>query len=121
MVDIVQTKKLIGVVCKLANAGGSILQDGKVGINDLSYVWSLLMDADIQAIATLDMAVVAKELGELSEAELEVLRAFVVARLDLPQDNVEATIEQALALGLKLYSAITAVLAFIKQMKPAAV
>jgi len=114
-------KKLIKGICAFGNAGGSILEDGKVSISDIGALKYLvgakdLLDVDVKALL--------EEFKDLDEQEKVVILSEIEAEFDIPQDEVEAKVEDAFALGLKaidIYRVnedyVKEIIAFIKSFK----
>lgn len=99
MTGIVETKEALGFILTFGNAVGKSLEDGRMGITDLSHFVGL--------IATLppamnDAGKIPSELKDLDAAEKAELLDYAVEVFDLPQDGIEAKVEKYLKLAVDL-------------------
>ena len=93
------TQKAVVAIAVLANSIGKVLEDGKVGITDLVHVY-----APIAAINTAlkDFKQIPAQIRDLDTAELAQLRETFIREFDLPQDGIEAVVEQAVDVTARL-------------------
>ena len=106
---ITEVKELATAAAKLGTAAGRILEDGKVGLADMVHVPMIL--GGLKDLSGVEFASLLPELKDLSEGERDELAAHFGALFDLPNDGVEAIVEQGLAIVLM---ALEAILAFVK-------
>ncbi len=94
------TKELLIFGTTLASGIGRALEDGKLSLRDMSELFSIITTANaaFQGIQN-----VPEELKDLSKSELQILVAQMKADLDLPNDELEKTIEKGFDFLLKLY------------------
>lgn len=94
-----ETKELIGLALKIANATGAALEDGKVDFVDI-VKFTPVVGALASGLTGLEM--IPSELSKMTEAEYKDLIEWAKAEFDIPQDRVEERVELALDAGLKI-------------------
>ncbi len=105
-------KKILALAVALGNAGGAVLEDGKIGLGDVSALFKL--SAVVDLFAEIDFSAVLPEASELSAEEMAVLKAEL-AKLELPQEMIEQKIESLFALACEVYLAISKLVALFKK------
>ncbi len=80
---------------KSLNGLGKSLQDGKLSLTDSMYFLSAVKEAPA---AFSGMGKIPAELADLDDAEKSIMKQLIEKELDLPQDQVEEYLEQALKL-----------------------
>lgn len=88
-----ETQEMLDFVLGLGNALGKSLVDGKVGIGDVHNFVAPLMTA---GNAFNNAVGIPAELRDLSAVEKEALLARVKQKFDLPDDKLEAIVENSL-------------------------
>lgn len=89
-------KKIISVGAKIGNIGGMTFQDGQINKDDL-----LVLPSFFELFPTLiavQWTQIVPEAKDISESESAELIDWFKYEFNIPQDNVEVTIEQALSL-----------------------
>lgn len=91
-------------VAKSASALGAVLADGTVDMKDLPQVPKLF--AALREFSHVDFNTLLPEADDLDEAERIELHAVFVQYFDLPNDNIEAAIEQGYEILMMALQAI---------------
>ena len=91
---IVETKEALDLILTLGNAIGMSLEDGKLGLADLTNFLGVIY---LVGPAIGNYKLIAGEIMDLDDAEKVDLYAFVQNKFDIPQDELELKIE----IGLK--------------------
>jgi len=101
--------EVVGFVIALGNAFGEALEDGKLSIADALVFWEPLSEL---GEAVNDFNRVGDEYRTMlkSPDELQALVDWTKEEFDVPEDNVEAIIEEAITAGL-------AILKFVAKVK----
>lgn len=88
-------------ICALANSIGEVAEDGKMDLRDATHLMPLLykLPSAVDGIQEIP-----SEVAELSSEDIAELAQMVKDELDLPQDKVEAAIEESIDLCLRLYA-----------------
>ena len=97
--DIIQTRELVHFVIQFGNALGASLEDGKVGMSDLGHFFGAMTSA---AAAFSNMQEIPKELKDLDAAEKMELLLMIEEEFDIPQDELETTLERVLKTGVAI-------------------
>ena len=92
-------REVLFFLTSLANAIGSSLEDDKIDMYDLQHFFTALTSMGA-AIAGSEEAI--KVLPQLSAEQMNSLVAYAAAELNLPDDNLEETIEEGVELAVKL-------------------
>jgi hypothetical protein len=100
MYGVDELKKLLSLAFAGASAVEKALADGQIALNDLAFVVPLVLAA---GPAVKDIAMLPKELADLSESEVEQLVSFV--REKLPDVAPQAAMA-ALNAGLEMVVAL---------------
>lgn len=95
-----QLKNVLSFVMTLGEAIDISLADGKITLADAINFFNVLKVAG-PAFQNFDE--LKKELDSLDEAKSKELQAFVKENFDLAEDNIEAAVEQGLAVISSLY------------------
>lgn len=98
-----ETKELLKFVIALGEALESAMEDKKFDVAELSLLIGPLMQVG-PAFEGMDK--IGEEIKTVDAAGLAELVAFAKEELDLKADNIEKIIEEALDLGVKVYSFI---------------
>jgi hypothetical protein len=99
-----ELKEALSFGIALGNGLGKSLEDGKIDFTDVINLWKAINTAN----AAIDGAFkIPAELAQLDDAKLLILRDFVKAEFDIPQDSVEAVIEAAIGLSLHAYKFVS--------------
>lgn len=101
MAKLKETKELLGFVCALANSIGKIGENGKPALRDIMHLVPLIHKIPTAMDGIADIP---QEVKAMSEADLAELVQSIKDDLDLPQDKVEAAIEDSLDVAVKLYA-----------------
>jgi hypothetical protein len=95
--------EVLKFVCALGNAIGEAAKDGEISLGDATHLIPLLY----RLPAAVDgMADIAAEVKDMSQDEMDALIAMVKEELDLPQDQIEVAVEEALDIAIKLYALV---------------
>lgn len=96
-----ELKDVLSFVCALANTIGEISDDGKISRTEVLALLPLLykIPTAIDGIGEIP-----SEVSELNQEDIEGLAQMVKDELDIPQDKIEAAIEDGIDLCLKLYA-----------------
>ena len=106
-------KSVVETATFAANIAGKIMEDGEVGFQDLMQLPPLL--TALVALTKLDLKSLSAQVLDLDAAEKEVLVKLFEARLDLPNDGIEAKLEVGVKLVADVAMAIKGLLAVIKK------
>ena len=94
-----ETKEALGFIISLGEGVALSMEDG-ISLDDVAHFMEALTRAPA---AFADIAMVPKELADLSGEEAQELKDFVAADFDIPNDKLEEVIEHALKLLADLY------------------
>jgi hypothetical protein len=97
-------KKVISIGAKLGNLGGKVLEDNKVNAADFVHVGDLVTMFPL--MLSVDFAMVMPEAKDIQAGEADEMIAHFKAEFDIPQDNLEVTIETVLDVALTVVNAI---------------
>lgn len=100
IVGFTETKQVIKLVIGIGRGIELSLKDDKFTLSDLPNFFSVIMDL-LPAVEGVED--VALEFKLATEEEVEELKAYVKAELDLEDDKVEEFIEDAFAVVLDIY------------------
>lgn len=101
MAKLKETKELVSFVCALANSLGKIGENGKPALRDVMHLVPLMYKIPTAIDGVDDIP---QEVKAMSEADLAELVQSIKDELDLPQDKIEAAIEDGLDVAVKLYA-----------------
>jgi hypothetical protein len=101
MAKLKETKELVSFVCALANSIGKISANGKPALRDIMHLVPLIHKLPTAMDGIADIP---QEIKAMSEADVVALVQSIKDDLDLPQDKIEAAIEDSLDVAVKLYS-----------------
>ena len=99
-----ELKKIVTIGSKLGNIGGKVLEDGKVNPADFVHVGDLVTMFPLLLSVHFDQAI--PEAKDIQAGEADELIAHFKAEFDIPQDNLEVTIETVLDVVLTVVNAI---------------
>jgi hypothetical protein len=99
MAGIEQSKDMLKFVISLGNTLGKTLEDGKIGLTEIPQFLSPML---LAPSAISGAAEIPAEFSDLTDEEKAELVEFVKSEFDLPQDKIEAAVED----GLKLVADI---------------
>lgn len=102
MFGIENLKKLVGFGCDLAKQIASSLSDGWQWTDAFSFVDEI---AAIPGVVK-SFPAIKQELTDLSAEERAELHTFVVEKFDIPNDKVEAFIENALGVAINIVALV---------------
>jgi hypothetical protein len=100
MAGIQETKDVISAGIAFGEGLGKALEDGAIGVGDIGHFIEVVVRLP-EALEGINEVPV--ELKDLDEAELAELVTFIGEEFDIPQDEVEAKIEDTLIFMLELY------------------
>jgi hypothetical protein len=113
-------KKIIVLGSKLGNIAGKSMEDNKVNLADLVLLPGLVMV--FPTMLEIDWSQAVPEAVDLSSEEAAELVACFCECFDIPQDDVEAKIENALKVVAKLVDCIQSLIKlFVKPAVAAAI
>lgn len=98
-VSIKETKELVGFALFTVKAVGTSMSDGKIGFEDAWRMIELLQKAQP---AFAGVAEVPAEIADLDSAEVDELKKYILSEFDIPNDQLESVIKDALMIGLAL-------------------
>lgn len=101
MAKMKELKEAVGFVCSLANSIGKMSENGTPTLRDAMHLVPLLYKLPTAIDGASEIPA---EVGAMSEEDLAALVQSVKDDLDLPQDKVEAAIEDGLDVAIKLYA-----------------
>jgi hypothetical protein len=113
VMDIASIKKIISMGAKLGNVCGMAFQDGKLGMDDIALIPQLIQI--IPLAIEVKWTEVLPEIKDFSLAEGEELLAHFRNEFDIPQENIEITIELVLSVVLKITSLIIELIQVFKK------
>lgn len=96
-----ELKELLSFMCALANAIGEASEDGKISRSEALGMLPLLYDVPS---AFSGMTEIPAEVSDLSQEDIEELAQMMKDELELPQDKIEAAIEDSIDICLKIYA-----------------
>lgn len=105
MAGVQESKDVIKFVCALTNAIAEACRDGKPTLSDGIQLLPVLKRLPA---ALEDIHLIPEEASDYDVEELAELSALVKEELDLPNDKVEAAVEQVLDMVVKLYALVKA-------------
>lgn len=108
-IGIQNTKEMLKFIVTLGMSVDKALEDGKVSVLDLPLIMAPMSAAPA---AFGDMALIPKEVSDLSAEEKAELVSYFETEFDIKDDKAEHMIEKALKLGLAVYE-------FIQDLKAA--
>jgi hypothetical protein len=98
-----ETKEALDLVIAGTKAGFAVAADGKVDLNDLGHVMTLVPHI---GPGVENLALVPHELKDLDESEVAELLAHVSAKLVLDSPKARVYVEQSLKIAHKLYGIV---------------
>lgn len=118
-IGIDELTKVVDVLAGLGNVVGQVEKDGKIDGEDFNQL--IPLGVIVGAALKISPSEGVKQAGDLDDVERAALIARFNEKFDIPQDQLESVIEQALGLTSEGYGFVTKVLAFVKtlQTKPA--
>lgn len=121
MIGIENTKKAIKALCAVGNAVGHIMEDGKISIRDIGALKYL---KDAKDVVKIDFKELLKEYKDWDDQEKQMIASEMEKEFDIPQDQVEAKIEDGVRLvidGLDIFSDnaefVKEMITFVKSFK----
>lgn len=98
-----ETKDVIEFLCALVNAIADASADGKVTLGEAAALLPVLykLPAAIDGIDAIP-----DEASDFTQDELDELSELIKEELDLPNDRVEAAVEQLVDMAVKLYALV---------------
>jgi hypothetical protein len=109
--------KAVEAIAEFGNIAGAALADGKINMEDVSLLTRLpSAGTKVFAVVT-NFTDIRKEFADLDQEEKATLIKTFEREFDIPQDNVEATIEQAAALIDVLWDGYQAISIFAGKLK----
>lgn len=102
MYGIEALKKMVKFACDLTKQINSSLADGWQWTDAISFV------DEISAIPGVvkSFPAIKQELADLTPEEREELHAYIVAEFDIPNDSVEAFVENALGVAINIVALV---------------
>jgi hypothetical protein len=94
--------KVLDFAIELGNVTGKGLEDGKINLSDIPLIVTLF--DDFGSLSSVNWTDLPKEIKELDAEERTMIEANLIEKFDIPQDELEAKIEQAMSLA---FSAVT--------------
>lgn len=94
-------KEVVKGVLVFGNGLGKALEDGKITVGDTQHLIPVLLEIP-SVLGSLDAA--GEEITDLTPEEIAELAEFAKATFDIPQDDVEEKIEEALSLAISIYN-----------------
>ena len=98
-----ETKEMLKFIISLANAVGKAMEDGSMGLLDMSHFMGSIASA---GDAFNDSGKIVAEFKAMTVAQRIDLVSYVKKEFDLPQDNIEAVVEKSLDAGMKILDVI---------------
>jgi len=105
MAGIQESKDVIKFVCSLVSALAEAGRDGKPTLSDALQLLPVLKKLPA---AVENISLIPEEASDYDAEELQELSNLVKEELDLPNDKVEAAVEQVLDMVVKLYALVKA-------------
>lgn len=106
-------KKVVTIAAVLGNVSGAALQDGKIGIEDMAHIGQLVMI--FPAFAGIEFAKIADEVKDFNMADAEELVKHFKEQFNIPQDNLEVTIEKVLDIVVRVTALLLDLIAIFKK------
>ena len=97
--ELKNTGELLSLVACLGSAVGNSLEDGKFDASDIA---NFLVAIGKLPDAVEDVALVSEELTNATSEQLDELHSLFEADFDIPQDELEAAVEDHIELGLDI-------------------
>ena len=107
-----ELKKLFLATIDMGNACGATFEDGKIGLGDISALMQFAHSAKDMSLVNFGKAM--PQFKDLDASELEELVNLVEENFDIPQDAVEAKVEQILGLAARQYQLVMEAIALYK-------
>jgi hypothetical protein len=104
MSTIKETKEIITFALELGNAFGKAFEDKELTWTDATYFMYAIKEAPA---AFLGINEIPSELKEFTAEEQDELKAHIIERFDIPQDNIEEYIEKGLTAALEIYRLVS--------------
>ncbi len=98
--------KLVICVAHVANLVGKTFEDKKVDLADLANLIPLIKE--VQGLASVDYKALSVEFKAYSPAQMALIRDAFKAEFDLPDNKIEAIVEQAFGIAVMLLDAYQA-------------
>jgi hypothetical protein len=103
MAGIQESKDVIKFVCSLVSAIAEASRDGKPTLSDAVQLLPVLKKLPA---AVENISLIPEEASDYDAEELRELSDLVKEELDLPNDRVEAAVEQVIDMVVKLYALV---------------
>jgi hypothetical protein len=99
--------KLIITVGHLANIVGKTFEDKKVDLADLVHLIPLIKE--VQSLASVDFKNLGAEFKSYSPAQMAAIRDAFKAEFNIPQDQLEETVERVFSIAVMILDAYHAI------------
>lgn len=103
MSNVKELSEVVTFVCALANGIADSAKDGDATFSDAQYLLPLVLKLP-SAVSGFDK--IPDEVKDLDDGEIESLKKLVQDELDLPNDVLESSIENAIEVAIQLYSLV---------------
>ena len=103
MSNVKELSEVVSFVCALANGIAESAKDGAITLGDASYLFPLILKLP-SAVGGFDK--IPDEVKDLDDSEIEQIKNLVKDELDLPNDVIEASIENSIEVAVQLYSLV---------------
>lgn len=107
--------KVLDVGLEIGNAAGVAMDDGQITVGDAGAV--LMVMDELMALGTVKWDLLPKELKDFDAEDRAVLETHIKTKFDIPQDKVEAIIEECVGIVGDLVSVVIRTASLVKQAK----
>lgn len=90
--EVKEFKELLKFIAQLGSGVASALEDGKLSLTD---VFKILPALKLSKAAIEGIELIPAELWEADEVDVAALREYFASEFDIPNDQLEATVERA--------------------------
>lgn len=91
--------KVSDLVFECGNVVGMALEDGKISTNDFGLVFNLI--DEVSALSSVDWSELKNEVMDFDPSEVKEIEEHFKAKFDIPQDEIEAKVENIVDVVIK--------------------
>ena len=113
MLGIEKIKSMFTFIFKSYGLVVDVMEDGKIGFGDIPEILEFIPNV---AIVAANAGGALAELKDIDQGEIEELKAWTAEEFDIPDDELEAKIEEAIAIVGDLGKLGLRVSAFVKSV-----
>jgi len=107
--------KVLDLGIELGNVAGKSLEDGKIGLTDMTLATSLF--DEVMGLTSVNWSDLPKEAKELDHEDMAIVSQAFAAKFDIPQDELETKVEAAIVLAMSAIKFASEVKDFVSSLK----